>query len=199
MLLNLAAPGINIAGCDEAGRGCLAGPVVAAAVILSEDFFHPKLNDSKQLHKFVREELSIFIKEHALAYGIGMASAEEIDRINILQASFLAMHRALSSINMNIHKIVVDGNRFKPFGTIPYECIVKGDAKITQIAAASILAKTTRDVLMFDLHNNYPVYGWDNNMGYPTKIHREALAVHGISPYHRRTYKTVSALQQDLF
>lgn len=199
MLHNLATSGKNIAGCDEAGRGCLAGPVVAAAVILSEDFFHPKLNDSKQLQMAVREELSIFIKEHALAYGIGMASAEEIDRINILQASFLAMHRALSSIPIGIHKIVVDGNRFKAFRNIPYECIVKGDAKITQIAAASILAKTTRDKLMCDLHIEYPVYGWNNNMGYPTKIHREALVAHGISPFHRKTYKTVSALQPDLF
>ncbi len=194
MLLNLATPGINLAGCDEAGRGCLAGPVVAAAVILSEDFFHPKLNDSKQLHKAVREELSIFIQEHALAYGIGMASAEEIDQINILQASFLAMHRALSAIQIPIHKILVDGNRFKPYGNIPYECIIKGDAKIMHIAAASILAKTTRDDIMEALHHQYPYYGWDSNMGYPTKIHREALITHGISPYHRRTYKTVSCL-----
>lgn len=199
MLINPSTSEIVIAGCDEAGRGCLVGPVVAAAVVFSENFCHSELNDSKVLNAATRERLALVIKANALSYGIGIATESEIDQINILQASFLAMHRALSLLRVSFQKIVVDGNRFRPFHDIPHECIVKGDAKIVQIAAASILAKTTRDAIMHDLHTEYPYYGWNKNMGYPTCQHREALLSHGISPYHRKTYKTVACLQPRLF
>ena len=179
------------AGCDEAGRGCLAGPVVAAAVILPKGFSHPILNDSKQLSEKKRELLRPIIEEKALAYGIGIVSHTEIDAINILNASILAMHRALDTLQIRPKHIIVDGNKFKPYQDISHNWIVKGDSKFTAIAAASILAKTYRDELMFKLHQEFPVYGWDKNKGYPTKAHREALVKYGSTKYHRKSFNLI--------
>lgn len=177
------------AGCDEAGRGCLAGPVVAAAVILPADFHHPWLNDSKQVGKAQREALRQIIEKEALFWGVGSCSPTEIDKINILNASILAMHRALDNLGTEPHFIAVDGNRFKVYGSIPHKTEVKGDGRFLHIAAASILAKTHRDELMEDLHQAHPQYGWDRNAGYPTIQHRQAIRDFGITPHHRRTFR----------
>ena len=176
-------------GCDEAGRGCLAGPVYAAAVILPDDFYHPWLNDSKQLTEQKREALRPIIEAEALAWGIGICSAEEIDSINILKASHLAMHRAIDDLLIRPERLLIDGNRFTPYEGIAHECIIKGDARYVNIAAASILAKTYRDEEMLRLHNEYPMYGWAEHKGYPTPKHRAAIAQFGSSPYHRKTFK----------
>ena len=177
------------AGCDEAGRGCLAGPVVAAAVILPEGFRNELLNDSKQLTEKQREELRPLIEREATAWAVALVDNEEIDRVNILKASILAMHRALDALEVRPEYILVDGNRFLPYGETPYACIVKGDGKYMSIAAASVLAKTHRDEYMRQLDKEYPVYHWAKNKGYPTRDHREAIAAHGISPLHRRTFQ----------
>lgn len=177
------------AGCDEAGRGCLAGPVVAAAVILPADFHHPWLNDSKQVGKTQREALRQIIEKEALFWGVGSCSPTEIDKINILNASILAMHRALDNLGTEPHFIAVDGNRFKAYTSIPHKTEVKGDGRFLHIAAASILAKTHRDELMEDLHQAHPQYGWDRNAGYPTMQHRQAIRDFGITPHHRRTFR----------
>ena len=177
------------AGCDEAGRGCLAGPVYAAAVILPDDFYHPLLNDSKQLTEARRDKLRPIIEEQAIAWAVGIVTAQEIDQINILNASILAMHRALDGLATVPGAIIVDGNRFKPYGDIPWETFVKGDGRFGNIAAASILAKTHRDECMKQLHEQYPMYGWDVNKGYPTKAHRAAIAEHGPTPHHRQSFR----------
>ncbi len=179
------------AGCDEAGRGCLAGSVYAAAVVLPPDYTHPLLNDSKQLTDARRRALRTDIERDALAWAIGTATAAEIDEINILRASILAMHRALDGLSMRPDFIIVDGNRFTPYGHTPHATIVKGDARYLSIAAASILAKTYRDDEMHRLAALYPGYGWERNAGYPTAAHREAIARLGVTPFHRRTFKLV--------
>lgn len=176
------------AGCDEAGRGCIAGPVVAAAVILPPDLIIPGLDDSKKLSESRRMTLREIIIEQSLAHAVSIVSAEEIDRINILQASFVAMTRAVEALTLTPEHLLIDGNRFRSTTTIPYTCIVKGDGKIASIAAASILAKTTRDLLMRELHEAHPHYGWAQNAGYPTPGHIEALHRHGLSPHHRKTF-----------
>lgn len=188
--------GVHEAGCDEAGRGCLAGPVYAAAVILPDDFSHPLLNDSKQLTERQRHMLRPIIQENAVAWAVGIVSAEEIDRINILNASILAMHRALDGLRMEPGAIVVDGNRFKPWGQTPWTTVVKGDGKLANIAAASILAKTYRDDEMMRLHEQFPDYGWIVNKGYPTRAHRAAIASHGTSPYHRLSFRLLEETVQ---
>ena len=182
-------PGLFEAGCDEAGRGCLAGPVYAAAVILPEDFNHPLLNDSKQLTERQRELLRPIIESTAIAWAVGIATAEEIDRINILKASILAMHRAIDGLKTRPQHIIVDGNRFSPYGDIPHLTIVKGDSRFANIAAASVLAKTHRDEAMTLLAGEYPQYGWEINKGYPTAAHRKAIAEFGLSPLHRSTFR----------
>lgn len=188
------------AGCDEAGRGCLAGPVVAAAVILDPKNPIAALNDSKQLSLKKRNHLREEILEKALSYGIGIVDHKEIDQINILNASILAMHRALSQMPIQPQFILVDGNRFKPYQAIPHACMIKGDARFSSIAAASILAKTERDQLMSDLHLQYPAYSWERNQGYPTQAHRKAIAAFGPSPYHRLTFQLLPKENQlDLF
>ena len=176
------------AGCDEAGRGCLAGSVFAAAVILPPDYENELLNDSKQLSEKKRYLLRSMIEKDALAWAVGVVTAEEIDRINILNASFLAMHRALDQLGIHPEAIIVDGNRFKPYRDLPFTTIVKGDGKYLSIAAASILAKTYRDDYMLSLAEEYPQYDWQSNMGYPTKKHREAIRKYGITPFHRKSY-----------
>ena len=178
------------AGLDEAGRGCLAGPVVAAAVILPKDYKHSLLNDSKQLSKTQRSILRTEIEKDALAYAIAEASHEEIDKINILKASFLAMHRAVEKLAIRPEYLLIDGNRFTPYPLIPHTCIVKGDAKFLSIAAASILAKTYRDELMERLALEFPYYKWQQNAGYPTPFHKKAIKEHGFTPFHRRTFKS---------
>jgi len=175
-------------GCDEAGRGCLAGPVVAAAVILNPNNPIAGLNDSKQMSEKRREALRPEIEANALAWAVGVVSNQEIDRINILQASFLAMHRALDQLVLRPELIAVDGNRFAPYPHIPHVCLVKGDARFMHIAAASILAKTHRDAIMQQLHSQHPHYGWNRNMGYPTKEHRHGIRQHGATPWHRMTF-----------
>ena len=176
------------AGCDEAGRGCIAGPVVAAAVILPQDFDNSILTDSKKLSEKKRYALRPIIEEVALAWGVGIVSHKEIDKINILNASFLAMHKALEQLLIVPELILVDGNRFTPYKNIPHQCIVKGDSKYFSIAAASILAKTYRDDIMNELHQEFPQYDWKQNKGYPTKKHRLAVKDLGQSPYHRKTF-----------
>ena len=176
------------AGCDEAGRGCLAGSVYAAAVILPSDYDNPLLNDSKQMSAKQRYALRDQIVHDAVAWAIGIVTPEEIDRINILNASFLAMHRALDQLAVRPEAIIVDGNRFRPYHDLPYTTIVKGDGKYQAIAAASILAKTFRDDYMDRLDEEYPMYDWRSNKGYPTRRHREGIRLHGISPYHRKSY-----------
>ena len=189
------------AGCDEAGRGCLAGPVVAAAVVLPASFSHPLLTDSKQLTERQRETLRPVIMAEALAWGIGVVECDEIDKINILNASILAMHRALDVVCRTLRPaaIAVDGNRFKPYADIPYATYVKGDGRFANIAAASVLAKTERDHIMAALHLQYPSYGWDVNKGYPTAAHRAAIAANGPSPQHRMTFRLLSDEQPTLF
>ncbi|MDG1396049.1 MAG: ribonuclease HII [Flavobacteriales bacterium] len=176
-------------GCDEAGRGCLAGPVVAAAVILPKDFKHPLLNDSKQVSEKKRVQLRSVIEEHAIAFAIGIVSHLEIDELNILNASFLAMHRALDKINSKFDSILVDGNRFKQYNKTQHHCIIKGDAKYLNIAAASILAKTHRDAIMLKLDQDFPQYYWKKNKGYPTKKHRDAIREIGTNVNHRMSFK----------
>lgn len=176
------------AGCDEAGRGCLAGPVFAAAVILPPDFKSELLNDSKQLSEKNRYALRPLIEQEAIAWGIGVVTAPEIDAINILNASFLAMHRAIEQLKVQPQALLIDGNRFTPYKEIPFTCMVKGDGRFLSIAAASILAKTYRDDYMLQLAEEYPSYGWQQNKGYPTRAHREAISKHGITPYHRKTF-----------
>ncbi|ADQ17964.1 RNase HII [Leadbetterella byssophila DSM 17132] len=177
------------AGVDEAGRGCLAGPVVAAAVILPPGYENEWLNDSKQLSKEDRNQLRTEIENIAVAFAVGQASHEEIDKINILQASFLAMHRAIEQLSTRPDHLLIDGNRFSPYPLIPHTCIVKGDAKFMNIAAASILAKTYRDEIMEILSQEYPQYKWEANAGYPTIFHRKAIQEHGFTPYHRMTFR----------
>lgn len=188
MLLSHYYDGLVEAGCDEAGRGCLAGSVYAGAVILPPDYHNADLNDSKQLTERRRNQLREVIERDAVAWAVGVVTPEEIDRINILNASILAMHRALDALGVRPEAVIVDGNRFKPYRDLPYTTIVKGDAKYLSIAAASILAKTYRDDYMARLAEEYPQYDWADNKGYPTKRHREAIREHGITPYHRRSY-----------
>ena len=176
------------AGCDEAGRGCLAGSVYAAAVILPSDYQNELLNDSKKLTAKKRYALREEIERDAIAWAVGIVTPEEIDKINILNASFLAMHRALDQLQVRPEAVIVDGNRFKPYQDLPSTTIVKGDGKYLSIAAASILAKTYRDDYMLSLAEEYPQYDWKSNMGYPTKKHRKAILEHGITPYHRKSY-----------
>ena len=176
------------AGCDEAGRGCLAGPVVAAAVILPNRYQNKQLNDSKKLSEKLRIKLRCEINDKALAVGIGIVSEKKIDEINILQASLLAMHYAIKNLKIKPHYLVVDGNKFTPYPTIEHTCIVKGDSKFLNIAAASIIAKTTRDDLMNELSKEFPNYGWKQNKGYPTKKHRLAISKYGVTKYHRKSF-----------
>lgn len=177
------------AGTDEAGRGCLAGPVVAAAVILPQDFYHPLLNDSKKISLKTRNLLRLYIIEHALSYGVSFVFQEEIDRINILNASILAMHKALASLAVKPEYILVDGNRFKNYENITHQTIVKGDGKYMNIAAASILAKTYRDEYMEKIHEAYPDFNWAQNKGYPSPAHREAIKQFGLTEHHRKTFR----------
>lgn len=186
------------AGCDEAGRGCLAGSVYAAAVILPKDYDNPLLNDSKKLTEKRRKVLRDQIVRDAVAWAVGVVTPEEIDKINILNASFLAMHRALDQLTIRPEAVIVDGNRFNPYHDLPYTTIVKGDGKYQSIAAASILAKTFRDEYMDSLANEYPYYDWQKNKGYPTKAHREGIREHGPSPYHRMSYNLMGAMQLEL-
>ncbi len=188
MLLPYLQKGRIEAGCDEAGRGCLAGAVYAAAVILPPDFKNEQLNDSKQLSEKQRYALRQVIEQEAVAWAIGIVSPEEIDKINILNASFLAMHRAITQLKTVPEHLLIDGNRFNPYPNIPHTTIVKGDGKYLSIAAASILAKTYRDDYMNRLHEEFPYYDWDHNKGYPTKKHRAAIARHGTTPYHRMSF-----------
>ena len=182
------------AGCDEAGRGCLAGPVTAAAVILPPDFSNELLNDSKQLTEHQRDTLRPIIEREALAWAVAMVSPQEIDTINILRASFIAMHRALDQLTVRPEHILVDGNRFIPYSDIRFTTIIKGDGKMMSIAAASVLAKTHRDEYMRRIALEYPHYGWEKNKGYPTRDHRAAIVAHGISPYHRKSFNLVGQL-----
>lgn len=189
MLLPYMNSGVVEAGCDEAGRGCLAGAVYAAAVVLPPDFRNELLNDSKKLTEKQRYALRPLIEEAARAWAVGIVTPQEIDRINILNASFLAMHRAIEQLRVTPQHLLIDGNRFKPYPGIAHTCVVKGDGKYEAIAAASILAKTYRDDYMNELHEKYPMYDWKSNKGYPTKAHRAAIAQYGPSPYHRLSFQ----------
>lgn len=193
MLKNYHEQGRVEAGCDEAGRGCLAGSVYAAAVILPPDYHNERLNDSKKLTARQRYALRQDIERDAVAWAVGVVTPQEIDQINILNASILAMHRALDQLQVRPEAIIVDGNRFKPYRDLPHTTIVKGDGKYLSIAAASILAKTYRDDEMVRLAQEYPDYDWQHNMGYPTRKHREAIRQHGITPYHRRTFNLLGS------
>jgi len=184
------------AGCDEAGRGCIAGPVYAAAVILPVHFHNSTLDDSKKLSRKTRQRLRLLIEQEALSWGVGVVDEQEIDQINILNASFLAMHRALDKLQLRPEHLLIDGNRFKAYENISHSCIVKGDGIYASIAAASILAKTHRDEYMEALHLKYPAYGWERNMGYPTRAHRRAILEHGPTPYHRRSFKLLDDQMQ---
>jgi len=198
MLLSSFTPDLIEAGCDEVGRGCLAGPVVAAAVILPKNFAHELLTDSKQLTKEERNSLHAEIKQVALAWAVAEVSPEEIDQINILNASFLAMHKALDQLKLRPELLLIDGNRFKPYQEIKHECIIKGDANYLSIAAASVLAKIYRDDLMGQLGEKYPGYGWHTNVGYPTVEHRNGIRSLGITPYHRKSFELLPS-QLELF
>lgn len=202
MLLSSLIPDCIEAGCDEAGRGCLAGDVYAAAVVLPPKFESALLNDSKQLTEHQRYELRPVIEREAVAWAVGVVTVREIEQINILNASILAMHRALDGVcemltakGLELQNIIVDGNRFKPYRNIPYSTEVKGDGRFMSIAAASVLAKTYRDDYMARIHEEYPVYDWATNKGYPTKRHRQAIAAHGTSPYHRMTFRLLDTQQ----
>lgn len=195
MLRPYLNPDLIEAGCDEAGRGCLAGAVYAAAVILPQNFRNELLNDSKQLSKRQRYALKEVIVREAVAWAIGIVSPVEIDQINILNASILAMHRAIDGLSVRPQHLLIDGNRFKEYRNLPHTTIIKGDGKYLSIAAASILAKTYRDDYMNRIHEEYPSYGWDRNKGYPTKEHRSAIATHGITPYHRLTFNLLGDRQ----
>ena len=187
------------AGTDEAGRGCLSGPVVAAAVILPLDYHNKLLNDSKQLSEAKRKKLRPIIEKDALAYGVSFINEKEVDQLNVLQASITGMHRAISMMSITPEYIIVDGNKFKPYEDVPFETIVKGDAKYLSIAAASVLAKTYRDDFMKKIHEEFPFYNWKNNKGYPTKEHRKAIQEYGITKYHRKTFKLLpSQLKFDI-
>lgn len=177
------------AGCDEAGRGCLAGPVFAAAVIFPKDYYNPILNDSKKLSEKKRMELRPIIEEEALAYAVASVSPQEIDKVNIHKASYMAMHLALDQLEIKAEHLIIDGNKFIPYGEVPFECVVKGDGKYLSIAAASILAKTYRDEYMDQLAQEYPQYDWLSNKGYPTVKHRQAVLQYGLTPHHRKTFK----------
>ncbi|MBR9922933.1 MAG: ribonuclease HII [Bacteroidetes bacterium] len=193
-------PNLLEAGCDEAGRGCLAGPVVASAVILPKDFDHPLLHDSKQISEKQRDILRPIIESEALAWAVSVVPVEEIDAINILQASYTAMHRAVKSLKSRPELLLIDGNRFRPYPEIPHECIIKGDGKFKSIAAASILAKTHRDEIMYNLDADFPHYGWAKNKGYPTASHRDAIRQHGASRHHRRSFRLLpEVVQGELF
>ena len=198
MLLSHYYEGLVEAGCDEAGRGCLAGSVYAAAVILPPDYENALLNDSKQLTEHRRYELRTQIERDAVAWAVGIVTPEEIDRINILNASILAMHRALDGLKVRPEAVIVDGNRFKPYGRLPSTTIVKGDGKYLSIAAASILAKTYRDDYMKALAQEFPQYDWAVNKGYPTKKHREAIRQHGTTPYHRMSFNLLGIVADPL-
>ena len=195
MLLPYFNKDVIEAGCDEAGRGCLAGPVYAAAVILPEDYVNPQLNDSKKLTERQRYALREVILRDAVAYAVGIVSNQEIDEINILNASFLAMHRAIDQLLVRPQHLLIDGNRFSPYPFIPHTTIIKGDGKYMSIAAASILAKTYRDDFMNELAKEYPEYGWQDNKGYPTKAHRQAIARFGLTPYHRTTFNLLGSVK----
>jgi ribonuclease HII len=197
-LLSYLNAGLIEAGCDEAGRGPLAGPVFAAAVILPKDFHHPLLNDSKKMTEKARETLRPIIEKEATAWAVEMVSAEEIDTINILNASITGMQRAVRRLEVKPEYLLIDGNRFKPFDVYEYQCVVKGDAKFASIAAASVLAKTYRDEYMRKLAQEYPQYGWDRNMGYPTKEHIAAIIEHGYTPHHRKSFH-LKQLEPTLF
>lgn len=198
MLKNYHFDGLVVAGCDEAGRGCLAGSVFAAAVILPDDYSNALLNDSKQLSERHRYQLRAEIERDAVAWGVGEVTAKEIDSINILQASILAMHRALDQLQVRPEAVIVDGNRFRPYKGLPFHTIVKGDATYLQIAAASILAKTYRDDYMKQLATQYPHYGWERNKGYPTAQHRAAIKLYGPTPLHRMTFNLVPPEELEL-
>jgi len=182
--------GIIEAGCDEAGRGCLAGPVFAAAVILPQDFYHPLLNDSKQLSEAHRVLLRPIIEKEAIAFAVAAIDNVEIDRINILKASIKGMHEAVAQLSTRPELLLIDGNRFTPYFGIPHQCVVKGDSKFASIAAASILAKTYRDDFMLEAHQQFPHYAWDSNKGYPTKEHKMTIAQHGLTTLHRLTFRS---------
>lgn len=200
MLNHYFIEGVLEAGCDEAGRGCLAGPVVAASVILPNGFNHKLLNDSKILSERKRLEFEPYIIENALCFGIGLADEREIEEINILNASILAMHRAIENLAQQPEHLIIDGNRFIKYKNIEHYCIVKGDSKYQSIAAASILAKNYRDRIMNELDLNFPVYDWKRNKGYPTKVHRQAIIKHGVTPHHRKTFNLLgSSSQLELF
>lgn len=186
------------AGLDEAGRGCYAGPVFAAAVILPTDFYHPVLNDSKQLSENQRELLRPVIEKEAIAWAVASVGQEEIDQINILKASIKAMHLAIEQLKKKPNYLLIDGNRFYPFKKIPHQCFVKGDGRFASIAAASILAKTHRDEYMIRLHEKFPHYGWDKNKGYGTVVHRKAIEQYGLCEHHRKSFNLLPS-QQDLF
>lgn len=197
-LLNFLDPDLIEAGCDEAGRGPLAGPVFAASVILPKDFHHPLLNDSKKMSEKSRNILREIIEKEALSWAVERVDAEEIDNLNILNASITGMQRAVRRLSVKPELLLIDGNRFKPFDDYKYQCIVKGDAKFTSIAAASVLAKTWRDEYMRDLALKYPEYGWNRNMGYPTREHIEAIRKFGYTPFHRKSFH-VKELEPTLF
>lgn len=202
MLLPYYKEGVIEAGCDEAGRGCLAGSVYAAAVILPSDYHNDLLNDSKQLTAKQRYQLREEIERDALAWALGIVTAQEIDEMNILRASITAMHRAIDGLKVRPQNLIIDGNKFLPYKhegkVIPHTTIVKGDGKCLSIAAASILAKTYRDDYMKELHKEYPYYGWDHNAGYPTKEHRKGIEIHGTTPYHRMTFNLLGGVQFEL-
>ena len=198
MLLPYYREGIIEAGCDEAGRGCLAGPVYAAAVILPPDYHNDLLNHSKQLSEKKRDQFRSISERAAVSWAVGIVDNQEIDQINILNASILAMHRALDQLTVCPQEIIVDGNRFRPYRDIPHTTIVKGDGKYMSIAAASILAKTHRDECMLALHQQYPQYHWDSNKGYPAPVHRQAIRLHGTTPYHRLTFQLLPPEQMML-
>ncbi len=198
MLLPYLHKEITEAGLDEAGRGCYAGPVFAAAVILPKDFNHPLLNDSKQLKEKDRDTLRPIIERESIAYAVAAIDNTEIDTINILQASYKAMHVCIDTLTLQPEFLLIDGNRFKPYNNIPHQCIIKGDGKYTAIAAASILAKTCRDELMYTLHHEFPHYGWNKNKGYGTAQHRKAIEEFGLCKYHRRSYNILPS-QRKLF
>ncbi len=193
MLLPYLNKNITEAGLDEAGRGCYAGPVFAAAVILPADFFHPLLNDSKQLKEKQRDILRPIIEKESIAFAVAAVDNDEIDKINILQASYKAMHISLNNLKFTPQHLLIDGNHFKPYKNLPHTCIIKGDSKYASIAAASILAKTYRDELLHSLHNEFPHYGWSKNKGYGTALHRKAIAEHGLCRYHRKSFNILPA------
>ncbi|MBE0649740.1 MAG: ribonuclease HII [Bacteroidales bacterium] len=199
LLKSWSSENITEAGCDEAGRGCLAGPVFAAAVILPPGFENELLNDSKQVTKKNRDLLRVIIEKEALAWAVGEVSSEEIDEINILNASFLAMHRAIDQLNLRPELLLIDGNRFKKYNNTPHHCIIKGDGKYLSIAAASILAKTYRDEYMERIHAEFPVYGWNTNMGYPTLKHKLAIQQYGSCIHHRKTFNAAIQTKLELF